>query len=425
VAAAFICLALTLSANAFGNVAPAGIRVADETVWVGQRATFFVELRAPGSFVGAAGFTLPEIPRTVIVKVGSPVVSSEEIEGESYFVQTHRFALFSQASGKLEIPSFNVRFGHRSGFTGPARQVEATVPSASLEVKRPPGSDELGFVITTDSFQVTQSWNPEPGEAKQGAVFKRVIEQKAEGITGMALFPPPSRALDGVKVYPGKPEVTDSVDRGDFRGQRRDTLTYVFQRPGVVTIPAIRYVWWNPRSSSFDAATVPAATFEINAAPVDAGEATTDQSANLWPWWLIAGVITATVIGWRRDVIKTRGQNIWRAWQRPDRVAARQLIRACRRNNAADAERAWNRWRVTQPFTLVMEPQLRTELVELHRHKYQTSEMTWRGENLERAFRRHLDRRDLSKRRADRDPLPPLNLTGDRQSVGGQTRSMM
>ncbi|MEP6167152.1 MAG: hypothetical protein ABJ208_00455, partial [Rhodopirellula bahusiensis] len=45
---------------------PVTIKVPTPKAWVGQRLPFSVQVRAPGSFVGATSFSLPQIPRTVI-----------------------------------------------------------------------------------------------------------------------------------------------------------------------------------------------------------------------------------------------------------------------------------------------------------------------------------------------------------------------
>jgi hypothetical protein len=89
---------------------------------------FFVELRAGGSFTGTASFDLPQLPGALLMKIGAPVVSSQNFEGRSWFVQTHEFALFSQKPGTLEVPAFKVRFASREGFTGPAADIEAQSP---------------------------------------------------------------------------------------------------------------------------------------------------------------------------------------------------------------------------------------------------------------------------------------------------------
>ena len=240
-----LCFLLLFSMAARAEVAPVAIRIPEAKAWIGQRLPFYVELRARGSFAGAASFSLPEIPRTVILKVGNPVVSSQEIDGDSWFVQTHEFALFSQQSGTLQIPGFEVRFASRDGFTGPVKEQQAQVPAARIEIQRPPGSESIGFLVTTESLDLTENWEPQPqpqpGPVKVGAIFKRTIIQRAAQITGMALAAAPTDAPDGVRVYPGQPEVTDKTERGDFLGERRETITYQLQKPGSFELPELSY----------------------------------------------------------------------------------------------------------------------------------------------------------------------------------------
>ena len=115
-------------------------------------ASFFRRTTSSGSFGGAASFTIPQVPGTVIVKVGDPIVSSEQIEGESWFVQSHEFALFSQRDGSIEMPEFPVHFGTRKGFTGPVTEVDEKVPGFSIQIERPPRTDPNRFLITTESL---------------------------------------------------------------------------------------------------------------------------------------------------------------------------------------------------------------------------------------------------------------------------------
>ena len=101
-----------------------------------------------------------ELPGCLLIKVGNPVIGSKEIQEVNYFTQTHEFALFSQRVGIIEIPPFTARYSAREGFTGPVIDIQTYVPSAQLEIKRPPGSEKLSFVIATSELQVTEVWSP-------------------------------------------------------------------------------------------------------------------------------------------------------------------------------------------------------------------------------------------------------------------------
>ena len=405
-----LALLVILQGVSFADFSPAKISVKDETYWVGQRVPFLVELRAAGSFSGAASFSLPEIPRVVIIKVGNPVVSSEEDKGESVFVQTHEFALFSQQSGTVEIPSFEVRFSHKDGFTGPSKDQSAEVPATKVSIKRPPGSDENQFLVTTASFALTESWDPQPGSTKLGNVFQRTITQQADQISGMALAPPPEAVPDGIRIYLNPPEVTDDTERGSFRGNRTDKITYVMQKPGAWTLPAITYVWWDPAGKKFGSKKLPSVAFKVPAPPIPETDERPSEQSSRWEIWLIAGLVFVALAVWQRRRVIHCGRQAWRSWNPPERVAARKLLRACHRNDAKAAEAAWLKWQNWQPAGFQPTPSLRAAAIDLQSCLYgRQTPSAWRGTELAQAFREQRAE-DSSSHPSGTDRLPQLNL---------------
>ena len=392
---------LLFSIGVRAEVAPAAIRVPEAKAWTGQRVPFFVDLHARGSFAGAASFSLPEIPSTVILKVGNPVVSSQEIDGESWFVQAHEFALFSQQSGTLEIPGFEVRFGSRDGFTGPVKEQQAQVPAAQIEIQRPPGSESIGFLVTTESLDLTENWEPRPGPLKVGAILKRTIVQRAAQITGMALAVAPTDAPDGVRVYPGQPEVTDKTERGDFLGERREAITYLLRKPGTFELPELSYVWWNPETEQLQSKTLPAVTFEV--------AATLETVATHRDWTsLLAAALVLGLGVWQRRRVAMLLARSWKKLNPPDRVAGRKLPRACRHHDAAAAQAVWNQWYNMQDASFRPGPELRAAVTGMQRCLFGPATAgSWRGDELARAFDAE---RALSKTSSIGRPSPVLPL---------------
>jgi hypothetical protein len=385
------------------------VRVPEVKAWVGQRVPFFVELLAPGSFAGTAGFDLPQVPGSLVMKIGNPVVSSREIEGRSWFVQTHEFALFSQKAGLLEVPAFSVRFASREGFTGPASDVEAQAPGWKVEIQRPPGSDNIGFLITTESLDVTETWDPQPGSAQVGAMFKRHIVQRAPQISGMALAPAPTTAPDGVRVYPGDAETKDQLERGDFLGERRETITYLLQKPGSLVLPALTYVWWNPKTETLQSKTLPAVTFEVAPAPDAATTGNAGSARRGWRW-LLGVALVAGLGAWQWRRLAGWGRRVWKTLNPPDRVAARKLLRACRYNDATAAETAWIGWRNTQDADFQPGPELHSAVLGLQRHLFgPRPAVSWRGDELARAFGEALAAAKGHSSRGHASTLPLLN----------------
>jgi hypothetical protein len=195
-------------------------------------------------------FELPHLPGVLMMTIGNPSVASEEREGRSWFIQTHEFALFPQKNGALDVPACPVRYVYREGFTGPEQDAKAEVPVWSVDIGRPPGSEQLGFLITTGSLEVSESWDPEPGPAEVGAVFKRTIDQRATPVSGMASAPASKTAPDGIRIYTGDVEADDQLGRGDVIGKRRETLTYLLQKSGTFCLPALTYAWPIPLKES-------------------------------------------------------------------------------------------------------------------------------------------------------------------------------
>ena len=393
----FFCFArLPVGAQESGNEPQYRVEVdaPKKTAWLGQRIPFFVQLKAKGPFVGAAGFSVPQVPKVIVAKIGNPVVSSDEIDGETWNVQSHEFAVFSQQSGKITIPSFQVRFSSRDGFTGPQIDHVAEVPSFEVEVNSPPGFDGKSFLVTTSNIEIEQSWQPDLETAQQGSIIQRVITQEAEDLSGMALAPPPESTPSGVRVYAGKPEVTDRTERGEFSGQRRDTLKYYLEKPGQQDLPAFKYVWWNPHEESFASNTLPGIT--LNVESVQKATAPTEIKANQssWGFWLIFSVGITWVVIWRRQQLGSIYRNVRDIIAPPEQRLASKLIKACRRNDAMTAEQLLYRLPHLASPPGETTPALKQAILDLHKHIYGESckPSDWDGQKLEHAIRQQPNR---------------------------------
>lgn len=379
-----LLLTAFLGGGARAEVPPVSITAPESEAWTGERVRVFVELRANGSFSGSASFDLPEIPGTLLIKVGNPVVGTKEMDGESWFVQTHEFALFSQKTGTVTIPPFAVRFGSRDGFTGPGKEVTVKTEALPVKIQRPPGSEGIPFLVTTEKLTVEETWDPVPGAATVGDVFRRTIIQKAEGLTGMALLPAPTVAPDGVRIYEPRVETSDNTQRGAFMGERRETLTYLLQEDGSITLPELTYTWWNPEKESLESKTLPAVAVQVVPVPFLVEPAA--------PGWFRAnGVVLAVlVVGlvvFLRQRIATVFQKAWRILNPPERVAVRHLRRACHRNDPAAACESWNEWRSVVARDVHPDAELRTAVLAMNRALFgPVAECAWEGRALWYAF---------------------------------------
>lgn len=216
-------------------IEPVQAELEKESAWTGEAVPLIIKLYSPGPFSGTASFDLPDLPRTAFVQSGSPVVGSEEVDGESYITQRHVLTLYTQRDGEIVVPAFRVRFAGKKSFTSDPEPMEGLTPELRFQSKRPPGTQSMGVVVSATKMEIEQTWNPKSTvEIKAGDVIVRTIKRTAVGTTAMMLPEVPDSAPDGIQVYAGTPDVEDKVERGDSRTLRH--------RHDEVPIPASRFI---------------------------------------------------------------------------------------------------------------------------------------------------------------------------------------
>ena len=269
-------------------------------LWVGQRVILVVELLAPGVFAGAPSFDLPDPKGLLLIPPSdSPVLSNEEIAGTSYTVQRHEVSVFAQQPGEWTIPRLTVRFSFkRNPLDKEVVPAAVTTQPIRLTARVPPGAENLGTILSGRNITAVEAWNPEPGKAKAGDAFTRTITFSAPDIPAMAFPPFPTRPIDGLGIYRKPPEVLDHSDRGQLRGERREVITYVCQRPGHFVIPAARLTWWDLDSNQLRTIDFPGHALDV--APNPAMEAasvsgTPDRRSTLN--WIATAVLLLLAVG--------------------------------------------------------------------------------------------------------------------------------
>jgi hypothetical protein len=161
----------------------------------------------------------------------------------------------------------------------------------------PPGAEGISDLVSTTRFTAEQEWSPDQVAPRVGDALKRTVSRQAEDVSGMAITPLAVPDLPGVGIYPAEPRVEDSADRGSLTGRRTETLTYVFERAGSVSIPDIELAWWNLADERLETLTLPGRALEVLPGPAstDVSSASTGApSRSINPW--LAGAILFTVV---------------------------------------------------------------------------------------------------------------------------------
>lgn len=313
----------------------------NKTPWVGAKVTVVVEITVPGYFSGETDFDLPKLPGALLMRPDAhAVVSSTTVDGVACTVQRHELALFPERSGVFEIPAIPVRFGSVASVGKTPETHTGTIPAFRLEAKLPPGAPESGPVVTTPKLEVKVVWNPGPGPAKTGDAFTRTVTLRATDLPAMILPLPDHAAPAGVAVYPKQPALKDDSERGDFTGERTDTVDFVFEKPGDYRLPATALRWWNPEAKTWNTATIPAVTFKVAAGPGYLAAREKKEAPRRTRLYFAYGVATALALG----AIAFGVHDLRRRRREPEAVRFRALLTACAANRAEAAYDAFTRW---------------------------------------------------------------------------------
>ena len=396
--------------------------IENKDVWAGEPILLIVTLFSPGPFQGTPAFELPDLPKTVFIKVGNAMVGSEEIDGKSLMTQRHEFAVYTQQVGEVVIPSFRVRFSGKPTFLADPEPMAGVTDVMRFQSKSPPGTESIGLVLSATDMEMEQTWIPDQtSQVTAGDVIQRTIVRNAEGTTAMLLPGLSPTAPDGVRVYTREPEVTDTTQRGGSRARRVDKIKYQFERPGTFALPEIAMVWWDPEREELQQFSLAGRDVPVSASADSVGSHrdSAKRRTHMGRYLSIA-LFVCCVLLWigRGTLVKT-----YHRWQsRPygtETLAVRKLRKACATNDAAAAYLAIMAWmrakeqgrQISTTFTA--NHSLRNEWRELSRRLYGCDPSTspWRGAQLWTDFCNLQRQLNIDKRPNRSTTLPPLNPT--------------
>ena len=272
--------------------------------WLGQELELNLDLWSDGVSFGDQTFVLPEVKGAYLLQADSSTVKlNESRDGASWQGLRYTFLLYPQRAGRLEVPSFEVRFSARAGYDSEPSGFTFQTPVLFVEAQLPPGANASGLVVTSTSFTMESSWTPTlpddgPGNLKVGDAVTLEVTRRARDVPGMVFAPLPDFSIEGLGVYPDAAQVNDRINRGDLTGSRSDSVTFICEREGNYEIPEMRFQWWDPEQEVLAEKVIPARELVVAANPAYASSAATDSSsAGKWlSWKSVAAVIIAVML---------------------------------------------------------------------------------------------------------------------------------
>ena len=401
-------------------------------ILVGQQFRMDVTVLAPNFFLSPPQFPRFEIPGAVVTLPDETAQNSTEtIDGETYAAIRRSYLITPQRSGGFTPPPAEITFQYAAEPGKPGVAAVLTLPPQAFTVQLPAGAQASVPPLVT-KVVMTQTLDGDPQNMKAGDALTRTIETFAPNTQAMMIPPPVFEAPDGVRVYPRDPVLSDvTTARGDFTGGRRvDQVTYVFERSGAYTLPAVEVHWFDTRAERQETSTAAqirvsvaqVATMNTDLAP-PAPQVANDDADAAWKRtvvWLLGLVTLALAVLWAaRQFVPPLYKWIEmrrRSYQASEPAAFARLRHACLVGEGNAAYRSFGIWARRAGFANIQslcerEPSLLSETTALERRLYGGGPATtaWSGRALLAAITRVRSAYRAASRKFGAGALPALN----------------
>ncbi|AIL61654.1 BatD family protein [Pseudomonas alkylphenolica] len=236
-------------------------RLIPETgVVVGGTLSMEVDLLVDTWYTAAPILPALELPGALVTPPsGEAQHLNEKQDGKTFFGLRYTYQITPQVAQPFTIPAltFQVQPGQGSG------AVTLNSQPLTFVAKALAGASDQHRLVAK-SVTLTQTLQRSHDPLRVGDSITRHLTIQAQGVQAM-LIPPPSFAqVQGLKRYLQTPNVSALSDgRGGVSGGvREDSVTYVIEQEGPLSLPAIAFDWWDASSGEARSTVVDAVSFE-------------------------------------------------------------------------------------------------------------------------------------------------------------------
>ena len=393
-----------------------------ESVYVQEQLLFTVRLYYTINGIRNPQFTELEMEDSVIQLIGSPNQYEKLIDGERYGVYEKRYVIFPQRSGPLEVPDILFRGEVTDGSSNfvfrnlNTRRVTAFIEGITINVlERPSAVQSDDFWLPVSNLTLEESWSTDLNSLKVGDSLIRTVTMTADGLDGAVLPPFSPTEIEGLNLYPDPAEIERTFVEGAIVGTRIEVTSMVPVDSGNIVIPEISIPWWNIDTDQIEATVIPATSLVIatitGEIPAEQTVASTENLEELlsqlpvvdqemidaqaqaefieveaaWLSYTIAAAFIIVMFSIYKLIIADNKREISEYLQRlkaqiaanyspnnNERVAYKQLVRACSRNDLTAIRQTLITWcdhHIDSRFVISMEDILQqNESPGLHEH---------------------------------------------------------
>ncbi len=195
------------------------------------------------------------------------VSSSKKINGKTYAGVRMIYNVFPYDEENIEFPAvtFSVETPDEGGYKGLLRKV-MTKPKQIVVKSIPTGFDRANWLVASN-LSITEKWSGNKLEVKVGDVLERSIVRYVSGTVSELIPPITWEDIDGVSLYPSRPEVNNKKTKTSIGASRSEGIRYLFEKEGDVVLPELVLTWWDPYRSKLFKRTLNEVTINVQSNP--------------------------------------------------------------------------------------------------------------------------------------------------------------
>jgi len=362
-----LLLALLVLAGGAQAAGPA-IRVqvqGQQPVLVGQQVPIDVTVVAPNFFLSAPPFPALEVPGAVVTMPDERGIHGvDQVGGQTLASIQKTYVFTAQQPGDFTLPPVKVEFSYHDD-DGQTKQASLTLPATRITAQLPAGASPAAAgspVMPTAQLSIQQTLDRDAAGLAAGDALVRTVEIRAPDAPAMLIPPPQFEAPSGVRMYAADPVLHDSSGPGGgfAGGQRIERVTYVFEKSGRYTLPAVELQWLDPRTQKPVTVQAPAVTVQVKTGagagdriapelPVGASNAPARKPVRwavvgVWLAGLAVVVLAACLLYRRWPRWQARRAQARAAQSVSDTAMFDQLLAACEAGDARAAHAALLAW---------------------------------------------------------------------------------
>lgn len=405
-------------------------QVNQEKSYVNQEIIYTVKIYNSKRLLDAS-YEAPKVENALMIPLGDTRRYQTTQNNTSYVVEEQKYAVFPQKSGKLVIqsPVFTALV-----YDFDTRRLKVSDKNIELNIQPIPAAYQANWLPAKEINFSEQYENTEQTLA-QGSTLVRTISIEGTGIPAQLLPSLEFKGTDVFSVYPEKGSDSNEIKQGELVGRTEFKVTYLFNKPGKIIIPAVQLPWFNTVTAKQELAILPPRSIEITPSltqnantnvPSTSEPQITEQNnlihsepkpSHSIPWsWLLALFFA---LAWFSTLYFNRGKKTKKInRKKKNKKALDELREACIHSNPQAAREALLKWasihwpdasllNLNELLKLIHEPQLKKQIQLLSEALYKKQNTMWHGEELIRLVStlKDIQHKELRKTTV----LPPIN----------------